>query len=100
MTCSSRNVVLWNVKNVQKQVSVFQISSYLHNAILKTIPDYLEVITISELELNEILEHEITSSEVHTFSNLSLTQDKMYNKGNSKVTYIATGLTTGLCQER
>ena len=67
------------------------------------IPYYVEVVTFSELELNGILEHEIISSEVHTFSNLSLASDKIEDvlqrklKGNNN---IAVGLSAGLCQER
>ena len=63
---------------------------------------YVEVVTFSELQLNGILEHEIISSEVHTFSNLLLTPDKIEDvqqrklKGNN----IAVGLSAGLCQER
>ena len=76
---TSFHVVLWNVRKIQNVPNRF--------AILEKISYYLEVVTISELQLNEILEHEIISNEVHTFSNLSLTPDKMYNKGNSKVTY-------------
>ena len=66
------------------------------------IPYYVEVVTFSELKLIGILEHEIISSEVHTFSNLSLTSDKIEDvqqrklKGNN----IAGGLSAGLCQER
>ena len=66
------------------------------------VPYYVEVVTFSELKLNGILEHEIISNQVHTFSNLLLTSDKIEDvqqrklKGNN----IAVGLSAGLCQER